>query len=190
MDEEIIKAIKKGGLSQEQALFQLCADHSLKNWVLNYIVQRGGSREDGEEIFNDGLIQMAINIRNDKFRADSTIRTYLFGICKKLWPNRYRKNKSYAGLKEKVPQPTALQDSPEDVIIYKENANLLLDVLNLLGEKCRKVLELAALDYSMKEIAKAVGYKSANMASKKKNECTKKLIALFKARPELMNQLK
>lgn len=190
MDEEIIKAIQAGGQKLEHALLQLYKDQTLKNWVMNHVTQRGGSREDGEEIFQDGLIQLSKAISNKKFKGESTIKTYLSGICKKLWLNLYRKNQSYSNLKENAPQEQILLDSPEDVIIYKENANLLSDILDLLGEKCRQVLELANLGYSMKEIAKEVGYKSENMVSKKRNHCKKSLTALLKARPELIEKLK
>ena len=49
-----------------------------------------------------------------------------------------------------------------------------------LGEKCRKVLQMWSMSYSMTEIAEAVGYSNAQVAMNKKNACMKQFSLMVK----------
>jgi len=189
MDAEIIKAIRAGGSRLEWALLQLYKDKSLESWVFQHVSSRGGTREDAEEVFQDSLIEFIDSVREDKFKGNSTIKTYISGISKMLWMNLYRKNSRYKQGKEKVPIKNGAQNSPEDAFIVDEKSTLMSDILSLLGEKCRKILELFSLGYSMKEIASKVGLKNHNSAAKTKHQCHKKLTSLLKDRPDLLDQL-
>ena len=65
-------------------------------------------------------------------------------------------------------------------------SNILLQV----GERCKKILELWKLSYSMEEIAAEVGFSSAQMARKNKYRCHKRLIELLEKHPKLKDLLK
>ena len=69
-------------------------------------------------------------------------------------------------------------------MVEKEQEDTLSRLLESLGDKCKRVLELWQLSYSMKEIAVEMAYKSDGVARKKKRLCMKKLLEILDEKPE------
>ncbi len=188
-DKEIILAIQEGGQQLEKMVTYLYSRKDLKDWVVHFVIRNQGSKEDAEDVFQEGISHFVMNVKNGKYQSKSTLKTYLISICKRLWYAIYHKAEKLATLKANMDSKEELTDSPEAITLYKEQADLLKGILEQLGEKCQQILELWSLGYSMKEIAKKVGYKNENVVSKKKHNCQKKLTAFLKERPDLVNRL-
>ena len=67
----------------------------------------------------------------------------------------------------------------------RERQNIMERALSSLGEKCKKLLTLYQLSYSMKEIAAEMGYGSDQVAMNQCSECRKKLKQLIENNNEL-----
>lgn len=77
------------------------------------------------------------------------------------------------------------------VMIDNEKKAQVLEVLNLLGESCKKILiESIYHNASMKEIAESGNFSSEQIVRNKKYKCIKKLKELIAERPSLMKILK
>jgi RNA polymerase sigma factor (sigma-70 family) len=184
-DEEIIAAIKGGGRGLERAMEFLYLGSNCREKIMKFIYARNGTREDAEDIFQDGIRNLILSIRAGKYRARGSLQNYLLGMCKNLWFKRFQKimrDDTYQ--KEQVVDEKYLID-PEAVMMGKEQEDVLNQLLASLGYKCKKVLEMWQLSYSMREIAAELDYSSEGVARKKKRLCMKKLLKILDEKPEV-----
>ena len=190
-DEEIIKAIKSGGTSRQRAIrFLYKTNGDLMNKVVQYVRKNSGNEQDGQDMFHEGIIVLDRNIRNDKIRGESSLSGYLYSICRLLWMNQIRKNVKVDLRDDPITMDQPEHNNPEVQQMADEKKNLLAKVLDQLGERCKKILELWKLSYSMQEIADKMGFSSAAMATKNKYKCHKSLMNYLKEHPHLLEQLK
>ena len=188
-DKEIIENILKGGQSRQKGIREIYQQDNLREKVIHYVMQNKGKREDGQDVFHEGIILLDRNIREQKFRGDSSLSLYLYGICRLIWMNQLRKHQKVDLQENNDAMDGVLEHTPETTFISHEKRSTLQSLLNRLGEKCKKVLELWQLSYSMEEIAQQMGLSSEKMARKSKYRCQKALIELVKNEPEWREQL-
>lgn len=178
-DQEIIAAVKEGGVNLEKVMKYLYREEVLSRSVMAFVQQMNGNKEDAEDVFQDSIIHLIMNIRKNQFRGESTMKTYFTKIAKNLWLQKYRMKRNRSRLLEEKPiAKIENEKSGEQLFIYKEQSAFVKQLLSQLGETCQKVLSFWGLSYSMKEIAEELGYKSEGMARKKKHQCMKQLIQL------------
>ena len=189
-DNEIVEAIRQGGMEMERAMRFLYLDSPCREQVLKFVFSRNGVREDAEDIFQDGIRSLIQSIRADKYRGSGSLQGYLFGMCKNLWFKRFQKITRDQQYQNENVQSDFDQKSPETVLMGKEQEERITQLLGAIGTACKKVLELWQLSYSMKEIAEEMGYKTDGVARKKKRLCMKKLLDLLDQNPELKSFLK
>jgi len=152
--------------------------------ISTYIKKNRGKPEDAEDIFQDGLMAFYEQVIKGNFKGTSTIRTYLFAICKNTWIKRLRKastQREIYGKEEDFPQA---EDLILDQIITDEESKLLASFLDQIGKDCKKVLLFYYYERKrMKEIAKVLGFANEQVAKNKKNRCLKKLKELAQRIP-------
>ncbi len=189
-DQQLVEDILAGGGRRQQAIATIYQDRQLKNQVLAHVKSNKGNSDDALDIFHEGIIAMDQSIRAGKFRGESALAGYLFSICKYLWLNKLRKLQrvTYTA-EESVLDQVASQD-PEKLSMAKEQKEVLQQLLSRIGDKCRQILELWRLSYSMEEIAEQVGLDNAGIARRQRYNCYQKLIAIVDAEPHLRNFLK
>ena len=183
-DQQLLLAFQQGGYALEQAMRWLYLESDCRREILTYVAGKNGSLEDAEDVFQDGVKQLILNVRAGKFRGEGSVQGYLFGMCRNFWHRRFQqqmRDKQYAG---KVKQETVVPDTPESLAEKEEREANLEKLLMSLGEKCRKVLVLWKLNYSMKEIADEMSYKSEGVARKKKHQCFQKLLSIIEEEPQ------
>ena len=144
-----------------------------------------GDATDGQHMFHEGMIALDRNIREGKFRGEAPLKGYLYSICRFLWMNQLRKQAHTSTVAE-MPlstEPDLL--TPEVTMITEERKDLLNRLLNELGERCRQILELWKLSYSMEEIAETLGFSSSDMARKAKYRCHVSLLEVIQKNPHV-----
>ena len=62
--------------------------------------------------------------------------------------------------------------------------------MNRLDDRCRRILSMWQLHYSMEEIAQELQLTNAALARKNRYRCHKKLMAKLKEHPQLLKMLK
>jgi len=189
-DAKIIEAIENGGYSRQKAIAQIYRMNQVKERVRYFVLGNKGNAQDAEDLFHEGIIVLDRNIRNSKFRGESSLHVYLFSICRFLWMNQLRKSTKITYTDNPYPKDRAVHINPEDVMINKEKSNMLIKAMNDLGKKCQKVLQLWQLSYSMQEIAREMKLSSEMMARKTKYQCLKKLINAIENNPQIQNLVK
>lgn len=178
-DAQLVKAIQSGGIQREKALRDLYARRGLRAKICSYIQNQGGNLQDGEDMYQEGIIVFDRNIREGKFREESSAESYLFSICKFLWKNQKRKNYRVDLKEDHNTMDLGTDDSPEIIVISKERVSKLEALIGRLGDRCRQVLKLWQLSFSMAEIADRAKLSSEGMARKTKYQCMKKLVEMI-----------
>ena len=189
-DVEVIAAIKEGGRKRQNAIRFLYKDVSLKNKVIQFVKRNSGNMEDGQDMFHEGIIVLDRNIRQDKFKQESSVQGYLFSICRFLWMNQIRKQSKMTYTEDNRELDSTDTETPESQLFSSEQKDILRKLINHLSERCQKILELWKLSYSMEEIAEKLNFSSAAMARKNKYRCHQSLLTIIKDNPQLVNSLK
>lgn len=185
-DNEIISEINKGGVNEDRAISYLLKEN--ENAIYSYILKNRGNRDDASIILVEGVSELIINIRTNKFKRQSAISTYLFSICRSLWLRKLKLNKRTVELSsEKL--NTLVDESTRHIDSDKIRIELN-DLLNRIGKSCQTVLEMWSVHYSMTEIAEALGFKNAQIAMNKKNRCLTQLKTMVSTNPALRERLK
>src|SRR4249919_570238 len=63
------------------------------NYLLTaaYIRQNNGSEQDAEDIFQEVILVFIEIVKQDKFRGESSISTFLYSITRNIWLNELKK---------------------------------------------------------------------------------------------------
>lgn len=193
---EIPQSILQGGKSEEvaiQCLMQLC-------WksVTRFVNRKGGTYQDGEDIFMEGLTEVITQLKLGKFRGEAAITTYLISVCKKMWYNRLRKLKRevYESEDEEGVRTTSLSrvatylNEPDN---QDKVAQISQFLETSLGSTCKEILLLEMERYKTKEILELLdGYSNPASIDNKRSQCRKKLrkkLADFPSLQEWLDEL-
>jgi len=84
-DMILLEAVSAGNRDALQSLYQR---HGLA--LLNYLIQLIGDRAIAEEVLQD--VMLAVWHGADSFRAESTVKTWMFAIARRQAANHLRKN--------------------------------------------------------------------------------------------------
>jgi RNA polymerase sigma factor (sigma-70 family) len=189
-DEWLLNAIRKGGTERQRAIQRIYSDRQFCAQIIRFVQSNRGNEQDGEDVFHEGIIVLDRNIREDKFRGESSLKGYLYSICKFLWMNQMRKKSKISLTDDTLKMDRAANETIESGYFDEERKMLLTKVLESLGDRCKRILELWKLSYSMEEIAQELGFSSEAMARKNKYKCHKSLVELIKNNPALQTYLK
>jgi len=151
----------------------------LFGFIAPFVVKNGGNASDAEDLFQDGLIAFYEKVVDKDFELTSSIKNYVYGICRNMWFKRFKKGKK--------------EISVEDVAIFsqveaEDETGSLERLLELEGHLlalsigCQRILKLYYFDKkSMNDIASLLDLASGGVAKNKKARCLQKLKALFQA---------
>lgn len=186
-DQKIINAVISG--KDEEILSDLY--RYLLPDLVKYIRKNSGSREEAEDVFQDGVIILLRKIKLNEFNQQYTIKGYFFTICKNLYLNKIRKEKRM----DYHLVPGENIDVAEDDLYQKyfseEKTKIMKEVLDGLGEQCKKLMVFVFYyNYGMKEIAEKMGLKSADVAKSMHYRCKKKLTDLLEKNKYLVQYLR
>ena len=186
-DKQLIQNLLKGGSSMEQGMSYLYHQSGYKEAITKFLHKKSASEATIEDIFQEGICQLIMNIRTGQFKEKSSLKTYFIGICRNVWLTQIKQQAQ----QNKLKQALFLEvNTPSEVIpSYLKQSKLLNTLLLNIGVDCKKVLSLWSLGYSMEEIAVEAGYKNANVTSKKKHLCLKKLKAFLNTNPSVKEKL-
>lgn len=172
-DHEIITAVQAGGAARAAALQYLYLKSGLREAVNRTVLDQGGSMADAQDVFQESFVLLDRNLREGRFEGRSTLSTYLVAIAKWKWLGMRRQEGRYTELA--AAQYDTEVESPEVSAIDQEQRALLAAALEQIGERCKQLLGMYQMDYSMAEIAQAMGYQSQDVAKKEAYRCRMKL---------------
>ena len=151
----------------------------------NYVLNNHGNLGDAEDVFQEALVVIYKNLRENGSLEINNFRAYIFAITNYIWKKRLRDR---AVLSE---VPFDLEEH-EDISEESERLNIDADLkvgiyqkhFLSLDEEFQKVLRMFFAKIPMIEIAKAMGYSSEDYAKKRKYLAQRTLIARIKSDPD------
>lgn len=157
-----------------------------------YVMNNSGSRQDAEDIFQEVLVAFIDLVQKDKFRGESTVKTFLYSLNRHTWLNELKRRGRALAREEKYEkeQDRTEQDT-NHFIADREGKAEVIRLVGELGETCRKILLLFYYEnYSMKEILEATEYENEQVVRNKKYKCLKQLEKNINENPILIQTLK
>lgn len=186
-DQGITEGIRTGGVQRDQALRCLYLDTALKGYILGFVRNNGGNEPDGEDVFQDAIIILERQVREGTFAGTGTVGGYLQGIARRLW---LRKKTQQSNVQELQPnQENGQEDAPDVQVMEAERLDLIDEILNRIGEKCKQVLTMYKLKHTMEEIALALGFSSKDVAKNEAYQCRLRFRNYVKDRPDYLEIL-
>lgn len=159
--------------------------------IFGYVLSNSGTTEQAADIFQESVIALYENVKDDIFKGESAISTYLYSIARFKWLNQIKKDKVRAEHHNSLDLSEQKEQGQLATIISDENKAQVLEVIGLLGEDCKKILvESIYHNTSMKDIAAAGNFSSDQIVRNKKYKCIKKLRELISKRPALIKILR
>ena len=171
-DEKIIRELESGNTRVLAELYR----HFPK--IVKLVTENSGSKEDAKDLFQDALLIFYKNVRDGKFRLQSQIGTYLYGICRNNMLNNLRKNKFTVRRTENTPEPYEIGVFGEEPAVSVREA--VDNLLGRAGEPCRSLLvSFHFKQMNWEQIAGNLGYANAKTARQQKYKCVLKLKKLI-----------
>jgi len=188
-DQEIISGIR-GRSGLEHAVRELYRNYF--GLLRSYIVGNNGNQQDAEDIFQEVVVSFIDIVQKDKFRGESSLKTFLYSMCKHTWLNELKRRSRAQFREEKFETGRDLVDFDTSQYLSKrEERQTLINLVEKLGVNCKKVLLMFYYEnLSMKEILSSLHYENEQVLRNKKYKCLKQLEQLINEKPALKQTLK
>ena len=157
-----------------------------------YVQQHSGSDADAEDVFQEVIVAFIDQVQRDKFRGESSIKTFLFALNRNIWLNELKKRKRAAARETKYEHEKVSEDpGVAHYIGAREGRQQLMEVISRLGSVCQQILLAYYYErLSMKQILEQLKYENEQVVRNKKHKCMKKLDELIQSDALLANNLK
>lgn len=187
---EIVEALTGNDAERRRAALHTLFGYSpLRQMSIAHVRKNGGNRQDGEDIFQEAIILFDRKLRQGAFQGDSNVEAYFMGIVRWHWFNvQQRSGKAGLEFFENTPEPTPGGD-PEVEYLLAERAGQIEKLLEKLTEKCRNLLKMYQLEYSMTEIAGRMGFANGGVAKKEAFLCRQRFRSLLQKHPDIWQDI-
>lgn len=188
-DSELLDNIRSGRKLDEAIKAIYRAHFESLSW---YVQNNNGSRQDAEDVFQEVVVNFIDLVQKDKFRGDSTVKTFLFSLNRFIWLNELKRRGRALAREEKYEKgQERVELDTSHFIAEREGKAEVLRLVGKLGETCRKILLLFYYEnLSMKEILQATDYENEQVVRNKKYKCLKQLEQMINEKPFLKQTLK
>jgi RNA polymerase sigma factor (sigma-70 family) len=188
-DTELVDCIQTNARLNDAIAF-IYKEHF--DYLSALIVYNNGSMDDAKDIVQEVIVSFIEIIRNNKFRGESSIKTFLHVMTRNTWLNELKK-RGRSEKRDKVFEQVRLQDDAAvtESIENRESKQQLLKVFETLGTTCKRILTLFYYEnLSMKEIVHQTEYDNEQVVRNKKHKCLKELTILVKNNTSIIETLK
>lgn len=168
----VIQRIKSGDQLAMKDLYL-----SLRNPFLQWMKQSYNcTEEDAKDVFQISMVIFYDNVMKGKLdKLESAINTYLFGIGKNKMMELQRSRQKKINLEKELKQlVSGGEEMNNNAHAYE--VETVRKALNDMGDPCKSILEYYYyFQFSMKEIAEKLCYKSAKTVKNSKYQCMQRL---------------
>jgi RNA polymerase sigma factor (sigma-70 family) len=173
-NQEIIEGIK----NSRSAIFKFIYEQFYP-MIYQYVLTNNGNHEEARDLFQDGIIVLYEKSLKSDFKLTSSIGTFLYAVCQKMWLNKLNRQKKRESLQEKVPEQAEDKDFLNEETTEKQY--LLGQLFKKIGESCRKILMKKYYEKRKdKEIAEELNLSGSDYVKTQRYRCLKQLKKLYK----------
>lgn len=150
--------------------------------VKAYIISNSGNKDDALDIFQDAIVILCKQIRENRYNSKYEIAAFLYTVSKNLWINKVKKDNRQTEFSENFKE--AEHHDFTDDIITDQKASILQKAIRELGKKCFELLQYAFYQkLSGEEICAKMGFATVNAVKTQKYKCKQKLIKMIEMNP-------
>ena len=181
-----IFTITKTACMQHQPQQKIFADPLTKNqidyksvytscfpMVRSMVLKHGGTTDDARDIFQDSILVLFQNSAREQFHLTVSNCTYLYSIARNKWLKHVRDTGKITSLEMSGDHSDGSDGYYDDQ--KRERQRLLVKHLNLLNDRCRKILKHFFEGVPGEEIAQTMDFSSYEYYRVAKNRCTEGL---------------
>lgn len=157
-------------------------DH-IKPMIMKWLYARGGQTEQAEDVFQEAMMVLFHQSKNEDFVLTSKLSTYLLAICKRLWYKQITQDKKTV-LQEDFSEEewTYSEDAIKAKEEKEEDFKRLDQALIELGSPCKELLEAFYLDNrNLEELVELFDYSNTNTAKTQRYKCMNRLRKIMNA---------
>jgi RNA polymerase sigma factor (sigma-70 family) len=188
-DAELVMNLQTGKQLNEsvKTIYRECFD-----MLCNYVMNNNGSRQDAEDIFQEVVVNFIDLVQKNKFRGESSVKTFLFAMNRHSWLNELKRRGREEKREERYETgKDNIELDAAHAMAQREEKKELMKIVSMLGEACRKILLMFYYDnLSMKEILDNTSFENEQVVRNKKYKCLKQLEQMINKDPLLMNSFK
>jgi len=157
-----------------------------------FVMNNSGSRQDAEDIFQEVVVDFIDAVQRNKFRGESSVRTFLYSLNKYAWLNDLKRKGRAMQRETKYDREQESQETDvSNFISAREARSQVMTIVAQLGDACKKILVLFYYEnLSMKEILEKTDYETEQVVRNKKYKCLKQLEAMLNEQPLLKENFK
>jgi len=184
-ESELIDGVKRG---DDQVILFLMKNYTnnIKKMVNDLNITRYIQPED---VIQEGMVELIMNIRDNKFKGTSSLSTYYFAICRFICLKQYNKFKNIYQLGD-------IEIADNDFRDFEIDGKLacILEILKSMKKECIEIIDLRfglsingdkvkreVENRGFEEIAKALNIEYAN-ARQRFGRCIQALLAEYQKR--------
>ena len=146
--------------------------------VETYILKNNGNKHDAEDIFQEALLIFMKKIRTNRFELTSSLKTFLFSICKNLWLKKLRDAKPST---YKLPNYLSTEINIDDITPPPSNEEKLKSWFSSMSFKCQLILKaLFIKEESAETLMYKMGWKNKQIVANQKHKCIKQIRLIVK----------
>lgn len=153
--------------------------------IVVMIIHNSGTEDDGYDILQESLVDIYHMTKNRNYQLTTTFENFLSMVCKRKWLNVIKK-KQQLQVTKSLEDVFHIEDESENQIanhLWKlERENVVMEMLETLGERCREIIKLCMTSKHQEQIASSLGITYAYLR-KKKSECMASLTSKIKSNP-------
>jgi len=192
----------EGKFSDSELMVAICDKTQLNDAILSiyrqysdlvssFLISYGASEQDADDVFQETVIAFINIVQNDKFRMEASIKTFLVSVARNIWRNEQKKRlrTDFREQRFESGSPQS-EDGINEWINESEKKKQLRDLVDKLGEPCRKLLMLFYYEgLSIKEMLNYLPYENEQVVRNKKYKCLQQLTEIMKNHPLIAGQL-
>jgi RNA polymerase sigma factor (sigma-70 family) len=188
-DADLLAAIRNKDVLDEAIRYIY---HHYAHTISSLIINNSGNHQDAQDIFQETVVTFIETVKNNKFRGESSIKTFLVAIARNTWLNELKKRER-SDLREEIYGKSSPVEEPDvsHLISEREVKQQFRDLLDKLGESCKKILILFYYEnLSMKEMVDHLPYENEQVVRNKKYKCLQQLTGMLKDNPVIAKMIK
>lgn len=145
------------------------------------VIEMGGSREDAQDVFSEGLIALIRLVDQDDFKLTCKLGTLVYALCNKKWKQNLEKQVAVRNYHVRKLDPSPEKDFSEDIDqqLYQE---IFWESFSQLDKVCQDILDGYLKETSPKDIAENLGF-SYGYVRKRKSMCHSFLMKTIQSHP-------
>lgn len=153
--------------------------------VVGLICNNNGTEDDGYDILQESLVDIYHLAKEKDFKLTTSFQSFLLLVSKRKWLNELKKRQRQ-GVTNADDYVFDIEDDSsaemEEHLMMVEKENLVMEMLETLGERCQEIIKRCMGAKNQEQIAAALGVSYAYLR-KKKSECMSKLGEKVKLHP-------